>query len=407
LKEVIVFFAGIDWADDHHDIAVLDQQGHLVNSTRVAHSPAGLAQLKAFLLDIAGDPQQIPCFVETNHGLLISALLEAGFPVYPLNPKTVDRRRKPSGAKTDAIDAYLLARTGRSDLADLRPLQPDSPLVQELKALSRDLEALIQSQTRLVNQLTACLKAYYPVALELFCKLHQPATLAFLQAYPTLEAARAASVEELALLLRQQRHPQPQRTASKIYSQVYQPQLQADPVTTRTKSRLMLVLVGQLALLVEQIKAYDQEIHHFFVLHPDSSLFCSLPGAGKRLAPRLLAEWGDDRGRYAGASSIQALAGTSPVAYQSGNYRKAHKRYACVKPWRNALHQFAWQSTRKEPWAGEFYQGKRAEGKSHSMAVRALANLWVRIIYAIWLKHEPYDAATFLAARQAHARVAA
>jgi transposase len=127
--------------------------------------------------------------VETNHGLLISSLLEAGFLVYPVNPKTVDRRRKPSGAKTDAIDAYLLARTGRSDLRGLRPLNPDSPLVQELKGLSRDLETLIQNQTRLVNQLTACLKAYYPVALELFSKLHQPVTLAFLKAYPTLEQA--------------------------------------------------------------------------------------------------------------------------------------------------------------------------------------------------------------------------
>jgi transposase len=407
LKEAIVFFTGIDWADDHHDIAVLDQQGQLVGSLRVSHSPAGLAQLKAFLLGIAGDPQQTPCFVETNHGLLISSLLEAGFPVYPLNPKTVDRRRKASGAKTDAIDAYLLARTGRSDLADLRPLQPDSPLVQELKALSRDLEALIQSQTRLVNQLTACLKAYYPVALELFSKLHQHSTLAFLQAYPTLEAARGASVQEIALLLRQHRHPQGPRTATKIYSQVRQPQLEADPVTARTKARLMLVLAQQLALLVEQIKAYDQEIHRFFVLHPDNSLFCSLPGAGRRLAPRLLAEWGDDRERYVAAGSIQALAGTCPVAYQSGNYHKAHKRYACVKPLRNALHQFAWQSTLREPWAWEFYQRKRAEGKSHSMAARALANLWVRIIYAMWLKHEPYDASTYLAARQAHAGVAA
>ena len=207
--------------------------------------------------------------------------------------------------------------------------------------------------------------------------------------------------------MRQHHHPQAQRTATKIYSQVCQPQLQADPVTTRTKVRLMLVLAQQLALLMEQIKAYDQEIHRFFVLHPDNSLFSSLPGAGRRLAPRLLAEWGDDRERYVAAGSIQALAGTSPVAYQSGNYRKAHKRYACVKPLRNALHQFAWQSTLREPWAGEFYQRKRAEGKSHSMAARALANLWVRIIYAMWLKHEPYDASTFLSARQAHARVAA
>jgi transposase len=407
LKEVNVFFTGIDWADDHHDVAVLDHEGHQVNSTRVAHSPAGLSQLKAFLLNIAGDPQQVPCFVETNHGLLISALLEAGFPVYPLNPKTVDRRRKPSGAKTDVIDAYLLARTGRSDLADLRPLQPDSPLVQELKALSRDLEALVQSQTRLVNQLTACLKAYYPVALALFSKLHQPVTLAFLKTYPSLETAQAASLAELTDFLEQHRHPTAQSTATKIYSLVHQPQLEANAVTTRTKSRLMLVLVEQLVLLVEQIKAYEQEIHRFFVQHPDNPLFDSLPGAGKRLAPKLLAEWGDDRERYVGAGSIQALAGTSPVAYQSGNYRKAHKRYACVKPFRNALHQFAWQSTLKEPWAGEFYQRKRAQGKSHSMAVRALANLWVRIIHAMWLKHEPYDPSTFLAARQAHASVAA
>jgi hypothetical protein len=55
-----VFFAGIDWADDHHDIAVLDQEGQLVGSLRVSHSPAGLAQLKAFLLDITGDPSRSP-----------------------------------------------------------------------------------------------------------------------------------------------------------------------------------------------------------------------------------------------------------------------------------------------------------------------------------------------------------
>src|SRR6266567_9117600 len=129
--------------------------------------------------------EQMACIVETNHGLLIASLLEAGFPVYPVNPKTVDRRRSSSGAKTDAIDAYLLAKTGRSDLADLRQLKPDSALVVELKALTRDQDGLIQSQTRLVNQLTACLKAYYPVALELFGKLHQPSTIAFLRAYPT------------------------------------------------------------------------------------------------------------------------------------------------------------------------------------------------------------------------------
>ena len=130
LREVgAMFFASVDWADDHHNVAVEDHGDHLVGSTRVPHSPASLATLMAFLLGIAGDPAGIPCFVETNRGLLVSSLLEAGFPVYPVNPRTADRHRKASGAKTDTIDAYLLARAGRSDLADLRRLERRSPVV--------------------------------------------------------------------------------------------------------------------------------------------------------------------------------------------------------------------------------------------------------------------------------------
>jgi len=95
------------------------------------------------------------CIIETTHGLLIAHLLEAGWPVYPVNPRTVDRRRSASGAKTDTIDAYLLAKTGRADFQDLRRLDPDSEQIQELKTLTRDQDGLVQMQTRLVNQLTA------------------------------------------------------------------------------------------------------------------------------------------------------------------------------------------------------------------------------------------------------------
>jgi len=82
------------------------------------------------------------------------------------------------------IDAYLLAKHGRAECADLRRLSPDSPTVAELKALTRDQDALIQMQTRLVNQLPACLKAYYPVALTVFTKLQQKSTLLFLSLGP-------------------------------------------------------------------------------------------------------------------------------------------------------------------------------------------------------------------------------
>jgi transposase len=397
-----MWYAGIDWADDHHDAVVIDAAGHIVRTLRVDHTAAGLAALTAALMQITGPDakEQLACIIETNHGLLIAALLDAGFPVYPVNPKTVDRRRGAAGAKTDQIDAYLLAKTGRSDLADLRRLIPDSPLVQELKALTRDQEGLIRSQTRLVNQLTACLKAYYQVALHLFSKLQQPATVAFLRAYPTPEAARAASVDAIRQTLKAAGHSRAAQVAPTIWQTLQHEQLLADAVTTRTKARLMLALLDQLQPLLVQIAAYDQEITGLFVTHPDSCLFLSLPRAGQRLAPRLLAEIGDDRTRYADAASLQALAGTAPVMFQSGAYAKAHRRYACLKSLRNTLQQFAWQSTLQEPWALAYYQQKRAAGKSHAVAVRALANVWVRIIYAMWRDHTPYQSAAFTGAQQ-------
>jgi hypothetical protein len=93
--------------------------------------------------------------------------------------------------------------------------------------------------------------------------------------------------------------------------------------------------------------------------------------------------------------------------YQSGQYRRVRVRTGCRKPFRNVLYQFAGESLVQEAWAREYYDRKRAEGKTHSMAVRALANHWTRIIYAMWQRRQPYQREVFLAARQAHSRAVA
>jgi transposase len=387
-------------------VVVIDEAGHQVAAKRVKHTKAGLEELTQFLESFTGPEhkEQLACLVETNHGLLITALLEASVRVYPVNPKVAERRRSVSGAKTDQLDAYVLAKLGRAELMDLRPLQPDSPIIHELKDLTRDQDALVHIQTRLVNQLTACFKAYYPVALTLFTTLHQHSALLFLQTYPTPQQAQAASREELETTLKQGHHTNPTRAATEIFHALHQPQLTADAITTRTKSRLALALIAQLLPLVEQIGQYEKEIQTLFLTHPDHELVASLPGAGKRLAPRLLAEMGDDRGRYPTCNHLQALAGTAPVLYQSGNYQKVHRRHACLKPLRNTLYQLARTSQLQEPWAKAYYQRKRAEGKSHSVALRDLSNVWLRILYRMWMTKTCYDSTIFLAAKQAHAQ---
>jgi hypothetical protein len=108
-----------------------------------------------------------------------------------------------------------------------------------------------------------------------------------LQTFPTPEVALAASPSQIAQVLKQAGHPTADQVAQAIYETLRQPQLRADATTTSTKSRLMLVLVGQLLPLIEQIVAYDKDIAALFLTHPDSQIFASLPRAGKRLAPRL------------------------------------------------------------------------------------------------------------------------
>jgi transposase len=401
-----MWFAGIDWADAHHEVVVLDEEGTRVGQLRVSHSADGVNQLIAWLRergDIATCPEHLVCLIETTHGVLITALLEHGVPVYPVNPKLVDHSRRPSGAKTDAIDAAILARIGRRDWRELRRLQPDPPLIAELKTLTRDQDALIHTQTRLTNQLIACLKAYYPAALRWFDRVAQATTLTFLETFPTPSDFQRATPAQLTALLRASHYPvKADVKAQQLWELAQAPQLQAVAAVTHAKTRYMLALVAQLRLVMRQVAAYDTEIARVFASHTDQQVFASFPGAGPRLAPRLLAEWGQDRARYPSAASLQALAGTSPVLIQSGASRRTRMRNACNKSLRNVLYQFARQSLRHEAWAKRYVERKRQSGKTYSMAVRALANHWVRILYAVWQQRAVYDPLVFAQAQHAH-----
>lgn len=401
-------FVGIDWAQNSHEICVIDTEGNGKASFQVEHTHDGLKSLCDKLRELTqGDLNQIGCALETNRGLLVNTLLAAGFHVYPVNPREVDNRRKVSGAKTDRIDAKIIAKILRSDYRDMKRLEPDSESITELRQLTRDQNGLIQTQTALIQQLRDCLQEYFPVMLELFSDLTSDTPLLFLKAFPALETVLEIDIPQLAAFFKEHHVARPNETASRVYIELHKPQLQARPAIIRAKSRLALGLIEQIQVLKKQIRAYDQEIERVFKSHSDSSIFASLNRAGKRLAPRLLAEWGDNRERFHTAKEVQALAGTSPTPYQSGKLSYPHFRWSCVKDFRYVMHHYAWQSTFAESWALDYYQQKRAAGKKHHEAVRALANIWVRIIFSMWQKREPYNRESFLAAQKEHRKLIA
>ena len=160
---------------------------------------------------------------------------------------------------------------------------------------------------------------------------------------------------------------------------------------TNAKSMLAVALTGQLRVLQNHLDKFRAQIEKLFAQHPDHDLFGSLPGAKNKLAPRLLAEIGDNRERFDSPEALQCHAGTAPVSYQSGRSKKVLFRRACSKTLRHTVHLWADHTRAKCPWAEAYYQKKIADGQSHACALRCLGQRWLKILWKMWQTGRPYD----------------
>ena len=404
-----MLLVGIDWADTEHVYCLMDESGTTLATGTIDHTAEGLERFTALVRARVQPSQDVLVALETSHGPLVGALLDQQFTVYAINPKAVDRHRerfRVAGAKSDLRDAWVLATLLRTDRALYRPLLPDSEIAQELRALTRDRAELVRTRTMLSNQLTACLKAYFPEFLTLFADPDRPVALALLQAFPTREALQAVSAEQLEAFLRRHHCPHSRERAAEIHARMHARGFHIAPPLVRTKARLAGTLASQLQTLAAHLDAYDREIQRILKLHPDGELYHSLPGAGDFLAARMVGELGDNRDRYREASVAQCEAGTAPITRASGTTRTVHLRRACSRPLRDTLWQFAFASLRQCEWAKTYYLRARGRGKKHAEALRMLGNVWLRIIIAMRRDRRSYDESVFLKAQSAHPSLA-
>jgi len=383
-------FVGFDWASDHHDLVLVDQRGQIVEDFRFDDTAEGW-RLLINKLSRHADPAVA---IETSSGATVERLLAAGYAVYPVNPKAAKRyreRKAPCGTKTDRLDAWSLADALRLDGHTWRQLKPDDPLTVELRLLCRDEIVLIEQRTALVCQLRAALHEYYPVALEAFDDWTLPSTWAFVEAFPTPAALAAAGKRKWEKFLHTHKlyRRETYEKRLKLFAQAQT--FRGSQAATNAKSMLAVALAGQLRVLQRHLDKFRDKIKKLFGQHPDQDLFGSLPGAGEKLAPRLLAELGDDRQRFDSPEALQCHAGTAPVSYQSGHFKKVRFRRACHKVLRHTVHLWANLSRVKCPWAQAYYQKKRAEGQSHACALRCLGQRWLKILWKMWQTRAPYD----------------
>jgi Transposase len=190
-----LWFAGVDWGSQTHQVHVADAQGRERGTRGFAHTGEGLAAMAMWISRITGaTADAVHVAIEVPHGPVVESLMERGFNLYSINPRQLDRFRdrfSPSGAKDDSRDALVLCDSLRTDPRSYRALEPLDPVLVELREWSRILEELTQDRLRLANRLSAQLWRYYPQILTPADDVTAPWFIALWQLLPTpVKAAR-------------------------------------------------------------------------------------------------------------------------------------------------------------------------------------------------------------------------
>jgi transposase len=317
----LTIFCGIDWAEDHHDVALVDTDGKLVAKRRISDDTAGYALLLQLLADAGDDPEEpIPVAIETSRGLLVACLRATGRTVFVINPMAVSRyrdRHSVARKKSDAGDALVLAHILRTDMAAHRPLPADSELAQAIAVLARAQQDAVWDRTCAHNKLRSLLREYYPSILTAFATkrdgLLRPEARMILAAAPTPTEAAALTQPQLRTLLQQAgRQRGLDAEAQRLQAVLGREDLHQPPLVEQAFGRQTLALLRQLDTACANAEDLAAAATTHFEQHPDAEIITSLPGLGSLTGARVLAEIGDDRSRFADARALKAYAGSAP-----------------------------------------------------------------------------------------------
>jgi transposase len=399
--EALRLFAGDDWAEDHHDVELMDISGRRLARARLPEGVAGMARLHAMIAEQIGDadPDEVEVLVgiETDRGPWVLALIAAGYTVFGVNPLQASRyrgRHQVSGAKSDAADAHMLADMVRTDSHQLRTVAGDSVQAEAVKVVTRTHKTLIWERTRHTQRLRHALREYFPAALEAFEDLDAADTLELLAKAPDPASAAKLTISQISAALKRARRRDIAAKAAAIQVALRAGHLGQPAVVTAAYAASVRALAAVLVTLNTQVKVLQGQVEAYFGQHPAAEIICSQPGLGPVLGARVLAEFGDDPDRYADAKARKNYAGTSPITRASGKKKVALARFVHNDRLIDALMTQAFSALTASPGARAYYDKQRARGAEHNPALRQLANRLVGILHGCLKTGTPYDETT-------------
>jgi transposase len=385
---------GIDWAEAHHDVALVDHDGRIVARARVGTDAAGFTTVVELIAEHAGSPASTPIAIETDKNLLVVALAGAGFTVYPINPRAVARyreRHSQAGGKSDPGDAAVLANILRTDRHMHRCLPVISDQAQAIKALARQHQEAIWAMNQTISRLRSVLLEFYPQAIKAFPHLKHHAATTILAAASTPGAGQKLTRRRVEALLHRCGRRNDSRLVDQILADLKTPALRQ---TERVEAALGLTVEGLVTIIAairHSMERLEAELGHEFATHPLAPVLRSAPGLGPVLAARVLAEIGDDPARFSTANGLRAFAGTAPVTRASGRSHYVKARKVRNKRLGDACHWWAFAALTWSPGARAHYDQRRATGEHHNAALRNLANKLIARMWWCIANNEPWD----------------
>jgi hypothetical protein len=365
-----MLFVGDDWAQDHHDVYLMDETGARLAGRRLPEGLTGIGMLHDIIARHADDPGEVIVGIEKDHGLWVGALAASGYQVYAVNPMAVARyrdRHSVSGAKSDAADAKLLADLVRTDRHNHRPLEGDSDAAEAIKVLARAHQNLIWTRARQIAALRAALLEYYPAALQAFPHLgdrdRDRDALAVLGRAPTPDQGARLSLSKIAAALKAGgRQRGIEECSREIQILLRSQQLHAPEAVTAAYGATTSAAVTIVVALTSEISAVETELAQHFRKHPDADIYLSLPGLGVILSARVLGEFGDDPNRFTDAKCRKNYAGTSPVTVASGHKHAVMARHVRNQRLYDALDRWAFATLKCSLGSRALYDQHRSAG---------------------------------------------
>jgi transposase len=409
-------FCGIDWAEDHHDIALVDRDGTLLARRRISDDAAGLAQLLALLAEHGDSAEDlIPVAIETPRGLLVACLRATGRQVFPINPMAVARyrdRHSVAGRKSDHGDAVVLANVLRTDAHAHRPLPADTELAQAIAVLARAQQDAVWARTACHNKLRSHLREYYPAFLAAFAEakggITRPEARVTLAAAPDPAAAARLTLAQLrALLKKAGRSRGIDAAAARLRDAFRTEQMRQLPLVEQAMGRQAIALLGQLDAACAAADDLEHAAVESFSQHPDAEIITSFPGLGPLTGARVLAEIGDDRSRFADAKGLKAYAGAAPITRASGKTRSVTRRHVKNNRLAAAGYIWAFSALTASPGARDHYDKRKDDGDRHAAAERNLFSRLLGCLHHCLATGQRYNETTAFPARPASLQDAA